>query len=79
MATAVTTAEHAYDVMMQDEGAGMTYFPLLNHSNGNLDSLEEVLDSDDCAISLSDGRAHCGTICDAAALTFMLQYWVRDR
>ena len=29
--------------------------------------------------SLSDGGAHCGTICDAASTTFMLQHWVRDR
>ena len=29
--------------------------------------------------SLSDGGAHCGTICDAASPTFMLQHWVRDR
>ena len=28
---------------------------------------------------LSDGGAHCGTICDAASPTFMLQHWVRDR
>jgi N-acyl-D-amino-acid deacylase len=39
----------------------------------------EALDSDDCVNSLSDGGAHCGTICDAAATTFMLQHWVRDR
>ena len=35
--------------------------------------------SEDCVNSLSDGGAHCGTICDAAATTFMLQHWVRDR
>jgi N-acyl-D-aspartate/D-glutamate deacylase len=29
--------------------------------------------------SLSDGGAHCGTICDAASPTFMLEHWVRDR
>jgi N-acyl-D-amino-acid deacylase len=29
--------------------------------------------------SLSDGGAHCGTICDAASPTYMLQHWVRDR
>ena len=57
----------------------MIYFPLLNYANGNLDFLEEALESDDCVNSLSDGGAHCGTICDAAATTFMLQHWVRDR
>ena len=74
-ATGVTAAEYAYDFMMRDEGAGMIYFPLLNYANGNLDFLEEALDSDDCVNSLSDGGAHCGTICDAAATTFMLQHW----
>jgi N-acyl-D-amino-acid deacylase len=70
---------YAYDTMMVDEGTGMIYFPLLNYVNGNLDFLETALDSDDCVNSLSDGGAHCGTICDAAATTFMLQHWVRDR
>ena len=79
LATGVTAAEYAYDFMMRDDGAGMIYFPLLNYANGNLDFLEEALDSDDCVNSLSDGGAHCGTICDAAATTFMLLHWVRDR
>ena len=70
---------YAYDAMMADEGTGMIYFPLLNYVDGNLDFLETALDSDDCVNSLSDGGAHCGTICDAAATTFMLQHWVRDR
>ena len=78
LATGVTASEYAYNFMMRDEGAGMIYFPLLNYANGNLDFLEEALDSDDCVNSLSDGGAHCGTICDAAATTFMLQHWVRD-
>ena len=79
LARGVTAAEYAYDFMMRDEGAGMIYSPLLNYANGNLDFLEEALDSDDCVNSLSDGGAHCGTICDAAATTCMLQHWVRDR
>ena len=70
---------YAYDAMMANEGTGMIYFPLLNYVDGNLDFLEPALDSDDCVNSLSDGGAHCGTICDAAATTFMLQHWVRDR
>ncbi|MBM29182.1 MAG: amidohydrolase, partial [Halieaceae bacterium] len=75
----VTPEEHVYDFMMRDGGTGMIYFPLLNYANGNLDFLEGALFSDDCVNSLSDGGAHCGTICDAAATTFMLQHWVRDR
>ena len=75
----VSAAEYAYDVLMRDEGRGFIYFPLLNYADGNLNFLEPVLASDDCVNSLSDGGAHCGTICDAAAPTFMLQHWVRDR
>lgn len=71
--------EYAYDVMTEDEGCGMLYFPVLNYADGNLDFLEELQQSDDCVNSLSDGGAHCGTICDAASPTFMLQHWVRDR
>ena len=78
-ATGVTPEEYVYDFMMRDSGTGMVYFPLLNYANGNLDFLEVALFSDDCVNSLSDGGAHCGTICDAAATTFMLQHWVRDR
>lgn len=77
--TGVSAAEYAYDVLMRDEGRGFIYFPLLNYADGNLNFLEPVLASDDCVNSLSDGGAHCGTICDAAAPTFMLQHWVRDR
>jgi len=75
----VAAEEYAYDFMMREGGSGMIYFPLLNYANGNLNFLENALNSDDCVNSLSDGGAHCGTICDAAATTFMLQHWVRDR
>ena len=75
----VSAAEYAYDALMASEGTGFIYFPLLNYLDGNLDFVEPVLRSDDCLNSLSDGGAHCGTICDAAATTFMLEYWVRDR
>ena len=75
----VAPEEYVYDFMMRDGGSGMVYFPLLNYANGNLDFLEGALVSDDCINPLFDGGAHCGTICDAAATTFMLQRWVRDR
>ncbi|MGP1354369.1 MAG: amidohydrolase family protein, partial [Parasphingopyxis sp.] len=47
--------------------------------DGNLDFLHPLQHRDDTVNSLSDGGAHCGTICDAASPTFMLQHWVRDR
>lgn len=72
-------AEHAYDLLCAGEGAGFIYFPILNYADGNLDFVHGLLQRDDTVISLSDGGAHCGTICDAASPTFLLQHWVRDR
>jgi N-acyl-D-amino-acid deacylase len=71
--------EYAYDLLMRDEGKGFIYFPILNYADGNLNFLEALQESNDTVNSLSDGGAHCGTICDAASPTFMLQHWVRDR
>lgn len=75
----VSGAEYAYDLLMQDAGKGFIYFPILNYADGNLNFLEPLQGADDTVNSLSDGGAHCGTICDAASPTFMLQHWVRDR
>ena len=71
--------EYAYDLLSEADGTGFIYLPILNYADGNLDFLEALQASDDTVNSLSDGGAHCGTICDAASPTFMLQHWVRDR
>ena len=78
-AKGVTPDEYAYDLLCRNEGTGFIYLPILNYADGNLDFLEALQASEDCVNSLSDGGAHCGTICDAASPTFMLQHWVRDR
>ena len=78
-AAGVSGEEYAYDLLMKDEGKGFIYFPVLNYRDGNLNFLEDLQLADDTVNSLSDGGAHCGTICDAASPTFMLQHWVRDR
>ena len=78
-AAGVTGEAYAYDLLMKDEGKGFIYFPVLNYRDGNLNFLEDLQLADDTVNSLSDGGAHCGTICDAASPTFMLQHWVRDR
>ena len=79
VAAGVEPASYAYDLLMADGASGFIYFPILNYRDGNLNFLEDLQNSDDCINSLSDGGAHCGTICDAASPTFMLQHWVRDR
>ena len=73
------SASYAYDQMMADGGTGMIYLPVINYMDGNLDFVHGLLQRDDTLVSLSDGGAHCGTICDAAAPTFLLSYWARDR
>ena len=64
---------------MENEGTGFIYLPILNYQDGNLEFIKGLLERDDTVVSLSDGGAHCGTICDAAAPTFLLSYWARDR
>ncbi|MBK9011402.1 D-aminoacylase [Novosphingobium sp.] len=78
-ASGVTADEYAYDLLCRNDATGFIYLPILNYADGNLDFLEALQASEDCVNSLSDGGAHCGTICDAASPTFMLQHWVRDR
>ncbi len=75
----IDAAAFAYDHMMSDGGAGLIYLPIINYMDGNLNFVHGLLQRDDTLVSLSDGGAHCGTICDAAAPTFLLSYWTRDR
>lgn len=75
----VDPQEYAYDLLCRDDAKGFIYLPILNYADRNLDFLHALQHADDTVNSLSDGGAHCGTICDAASPTFMLQHWVRDR
>jgi N-acyl-D-aspartate/D-glutamate deacylase len=45
----------------------------------NLDAYREMLTRGNSTLSLSDGGAHCGTICDASMPTYILSHWARDR
>lgn len=75
----VTPQEYAYDLLCREECKGFIYLPILNYAEGNLDFLHPLQHADDTVNSLSDGGAHCGTICDAASPTFMLEHWVKSR
>jgi N-acyl-D-aspartate/D-glutamate deacylase len=79
LAAGVAPEEYAYDLLCQGEGTGFIYLPILNYADGNLDFLVPLQHADDTVNSLSDGGAHCGTICDAASPTFMLEHWVKSR
>jgi len=80
---AAATGRHpldiAYDVMLESEGQGLLYFPILNYASTSLDPVREMLLHPRSAAGLGDGGAHCGVICDSPQPTFMLSHWTRDR
>jgi N-acyl-D-aspartate/D-glutamate deacylase len=71
--------ELLYEHMLRDEGRELLLLPFFNYSDGDLEPFREMLDSEQTVLSLGDGGAHCGVICDASLQTFMLTHWVRDR
>jgi len=78
-ARGVSPLEVAYDIMLEHEGQGLLYLPILNYATGDLEHVREMLLHERGLLSLSDGGAHTGTICDASMPTFMLTHWTRDR
>ena len=71
--------EVAYDWMLEDEGRAIIYFPVFNYSYEKLSHTQQLLQHPRTMLSLGDGGAHCGYICDASLPTFMLTHWTRDR
>jgi N-acyl-D-amino-acid deacylase len=77
-AIGVTPQELAYDTMLENGGRKVLYGPLA-YPGYNLDAYREMLTRGNSILSLSDGGAHCGTICDASMPTYILSHWARDR
>ena len=75
----VTPAEHAYDLLLEEEGRKKFYFPLYNYSHGSLDAVYDMLSHPATLLGLGDGGAHVGYICDASYPTFLMSHWSRDR
>ena len=74
-----TPEELAYDTLLEFDGRGLIYFPLLNYSDYSLDPSFEMMQAPNTHFGGSDGGAHCGVICDVSLPTFNLAYWCRDR
>jgi N-acyl-D-amino-acid deacylase len=78
-----TPEELTYDILLERDGTEFIYapisMPLTDYTARNLDFIGELLGHPDTRLSLSDGGAHCGLVCDASAPTFLLTHWVRDR
>ncbi|GAP35779.1 N-acyl-D-amino-acid deacylase family protein [Piscinibacter sakaiensis] len=71
--------EVAYDMLMADDGSGIIYFPSFNYAYNDLSQLHTQLQHPRTMMSLADGGAHCGYICDVSMPTYMLTHWARDR
>jgi N-acyl-D-amino-acid deacylase len=82
-ATGANPLEVAYDAMLANGGAndgkGLLYFPIFNYSYGDLSQLHTQLQHPRTMMSLADGGAHVGYVCDVSMPTFMLTHWARDR
>ena len=70
-------AEHVYDVLLEAGGRRLLYMPLINYARGDLDDVHAMMSGDHVLFGLSDGGAHCGTICDGSFPTSTLSLWGR--
>jgi N-acyl-D-amino-acid deacylase len=73
-----TPQEIAYDTLLERDGREIIYMPLA-YKSYSFDAILPQLTNPNTVLSLSDGGAHCGVICDASMPTYLLTHWVRDR
>ena len=75
----VSAWEKVYDLLLEDGGAAMIYYPVYNYYEMNYDNVLTMMRHPKALPGLSDGGAHVGTICDASFPTYLLSHWARDR
>ena len=75
----ISAGAFCYDLMMENDGKGVVYFPCFGYGANDLSRQVALLEEDSTVISLADTGAHCGVLCDASVPTQMLSYYVRDR
>ena len=75
----MTAFEKVYDLLLEEDGKAMIYYPIYNYTDWNYDAVFEMMNHPKSLPGLSDGGAHVGFICDASFPTYLLSYWTRDR
>ena len=75
----VPTLEMIYDLMLENDGKELLYFPIYNYTEMSYDNVYTMMRHPQSLMGLSDGGAHVGTVCDASFPTYLLSYWTRDR
>jgi N-acyl-D-amino-acid deacylase len=68
-------AAYAYEVLLEDRGRRLLYMPLVNYARGSLDDVHGMMTGARALYGLSDGGAHCGTVCDASFPTTTVGLW----
>jgi N-acyl-D-aspartate/D-glutamate deacylase len=75
----VSSLEMIYELLLEEAGQALLYFPIYNYTEMNFDNVFEMMQHPQAIMGLSDGGAHVGTICDSSFPTYLLSYWTRDR
>jgi N-acyl-D-aspartate/D-glutamate deacylase len=68
-------AAHVYDVLLENDARQLVYLPINNYFYGNLDDVYGMMTGPHTLYGLSDGGAHCGTICDGSFPTTTIALW----
>jgi N-acyl-D-aspartate/D-glutamate deacylase len=76
-ARGLSAAAYMLDLLAEDGGHRLLYMPLINYARGSLDDVHAMMTAPNTLYGLSDGGAHCGTICDASFPTSTLAIWAK--